>query len=68
MESTAHEIPALNAMTSPVGFAEHKEWHHVTVYRVALRVMGNPVHAEECSDDGETEHPPQNPDHFREKV
>ena len=58
MEATAYEISALNVMTSPVGFAE--------LY--ALGVIGDPVHAEECSDDGETEHPPQNPDHFREKV
>ena len=55
-------------MTSPMGFAELYERHHATIYRVALRVSGNPADAEECGDDGETEHPPQNPDHFRENV
>jgi hypothetical protein len=55
-------------MTSPTGFSELNERPHATVYRVALRVIGNPAGAEECGDGGETQHPPQNPDHFREKV
>ena len=29
---------------------------------VLAMVIGNPAHAEECGDGGETEHPPQNPD------
>jgi len=48
--------------------SELYERHLATVYRVALRVIGNPAEAEECGDGGETEHPPQNPSHFREKV
>jgi len=35
---------------------------------VQVMVIGNPADAEECGDGGETEHPPQNPDHFSEKV
>ena len=35
---------------------------------VQAMVIGNPADAEECGDAGEPEHPPQNPDHFREKV
>jgi len=54
-------------MTSPPGFSELYERHHPTVYRVALRVIGNPAEGEKCGDGGETEHPPQNPDYFRKK-
>jgi hypothetical protein len=52
-------------MTSPTGSSELR--HHAPVYRVALRVIESPADAEECGDGGETEHPPQNPDHFRGK-
>ena len=54
-------------MTSPMEFAELYERHDATIYRVALRVIGNPADAEECGDDGETGQP-QSPDDFREKV
>ena len=51
-------------MTSPTGLSELYERHHATVYRVALRIVGNPADAEKCGDGGETAHPPQTPDHF----
>lgn len=66
---SARQLPAqAMVMTSPTGLSELYERHHATVYRVALRVIGNPAGAEECGDGGETAHPPQNPDHVREKV
>jgi hypothetical protein len=55
-------------MTSPTGLSELHEQHHATVYRIALQVIGNPAEVEECGDGGETEHPPQNPNHFREQA
>jgi hypothetical protein len=56
-------------MTLPTTeLSERYEPHHATVHRVALRVIGNPADAEECDDGRETEHPPRNLDHFREKL
>ena len=55
-------------LTSPHGMSELYERHHAAVCSVVLRVIGSPADAEECSDGGETEHPPQNPARFREKV
>jgi hypothetical protein len=55
-------------MTSPTRFSELYERRHATVYRAALRVIANPADPKECGAGGETEHPPRNPDHFRQKV
>ena len=48
MGTASHEFDAQAAsMTSPTEFAELYELHYATVYRVALRITGNPADAED---------------------
>jgi RNA polymerase sigma-70 factor (ECF subfamily) len=48
MGTAGHEIlMQLNDMTSHMEFAELYERHYATVYRAALRIIGNPADAED---------------------